>query len=115
MNNRTLKKKGDRNMQITLEAVEKVMEQTGVDYKAAKEALVKTDGDVDAAIKRYTGPVLIVHGDQDEAVPIQFSMDAAKQYKDATLSVIKGDTHCYDNHLDLVLEAVRNWMRKQIS
>ncbi len=38
-------------MQITLEAVEKVMEQTGVDYKAAKEALVKTDGDVDAAIK----------------------------------------------------------------
>ncbi len=71
--------------------------------------------DVDAAIKRYTGPVLIVHGDQDEAVPIQFSMDAAKQYKDATLSVIKGDTHCYDNHLDLVLEAVRNWMRKQIS
>jgi NACalpha-BTF3-like transcription factor len=46
-----LKKKGDRNMQITLEAVEKVMEQTGVDYKAAKEALVKTDGDVDAAIK----------------------------------------------------------------
>ena len=51
MNNRTLKKKGDRNMQITLEAVEKVMEQTGVDYKAAKEALVKTDGDVDAAIK----------------------------------------------------------------
>ena len=38
-------------MNITLEAVEKVMEQTGVDYKAAKEALVKTDGDVDAAIK----------------------------------------------------------------
>lgn len=41
-------------MQITLEAVEKVMEQTGVDYKAAKEALVKTDGDVDAAIKLIT-------------------------------------------------------------
>lgn len=38
-------------MNITLEAVEKVMEQTGVDYKAAKEALVKTDGDVDAAIR----------------------------------------------------------------
>ncbi len=41
-------------MQITLEAVAKVMEQTGVDYKAAKEALVKTDGDVDAAIKLIT-------------------------------------------------------------
>ena len=38
-------------MNITLEAIEKVMEQTGVEYKAAKEALLKTDGDVDAAIK----------------------------------------------------------------
>lgn len=38
-------------MNITLEAVEKVMEQTGVEYKAAKEALLKTDGNVDEAIK----------------------------------------------------------------
>ena len=38
-------------MQITLEAVEKVMELTGVDYAAAKEALVKADGDVDEAVK----------------------------------------------------------------
>lgn len=38
-------------MNITLEAVEKVMEQTGVEFKDAKEALVKTDGDVDAAIR----------------------------------------------------------------
>ena len=38
-------------MNITLEAVEKVMEQTGVEFKDAKEALVKANGDVDAAIK----------------------------------------------------------------
>ena len=38
-------------MEITLEAIERVMEQTGVEYKAAKEALIKTDGNVDAAIK----------------------------------------------------------------
>ncbi|MCR5589955.1 MAG: DUF4342 domain-containing protein [Lachnospiraceae bacterium] len=38
-------------MQITLEAVEKVMELTGVDYSAAKEALEKADGDVDEAVK----------------------------------------------------------------
>ena len=41
-------------MQITLEAVEKVIEVTGVDYAAAKEALVKADGDVDEAIKLIT-------------------------------------------------------------
>ncbi|MBE5831609.1 MAG: DUF4342 domain-containing protein [Butyrivibrio sp.] len=38
-------------MDITLEAVEKVMEQTGADLKTAKEALTKTDGNVDEAIK----------------------------------------------------------------
>ena len=41
-------------MQITLEAVEKVMELTGGDYAAAKEALVKADGDADEAIKLLT-------------------------------------------------------------
>ena len=41
-------------MQITLEAVEKVMELTGVDFAAAKEALVKADGDVDEAVKLIT-------------------------------------------------------------
>ncbi len=38
-------------MEITLEAVEKVMELTGVDYAAAKDALVKADGDVNEAVK----------------------------------------------------------------
>ncbi|MBQ2466574.1 MAG: DUF4342 domain-containing protein [Lachnospiraceae bacterium] len=38
-------------MEITLEAIEKVMEETGVDYKTAKEALTASDGDVEAAIK----------------------------------------------------------------
>ena len=38
-------------MEITLEAVEKVMEQTGVEYKTAKEALTNANGDVEEAIK----------------------------------------------------------------
>ena len=38
-------------MEITIEAIEKVMEMTGVEYKAAKEALLKANGEVDAAIK----------------------------------------------------------------
>ena len=43
--------KEDMIMQITLEAVEKVMEVAGVDYAEAKEALVRADGDADEAIK----------------------------------------------------------------
>ena len=62
-----------RIMNITLEAVEKVMEQTGVDYKAAKEALVKTDGDVDAAIK------LIQPDSKDVSDDIKEAMDKLKK------------------------------------
>ena len=38
-------------MKITLEAIEKVMNQAGVDYAAAKEALLKAEGDAEKAIK----------------------------------------------------------------
>ena len=41
-------------MEIRLEDVEKVMEQTGVEYKVAKEALLKADGNADEAIRLIT-------------------------------------------------------------
>ncbi len=38
-------------MNITLEAIEKVMNEAGVDYSTAKEALLNADGDAEKAIK----------------------------------------------------------------
>ena len=66
---------------------------------------------VEDAIDRFDGPVLIVHGDADEAVPVEYGIKAAERYKDCKLVLIPGDTHCYDHHLDQVLDAVREWMR----
>ena len=68
--------------------------------------------ELDWAIKHYTGPVLIVHGDEDEAIPVHYSEEAAAKYADAELVIIKGDDHCYNYHLDQVLDAVRNFMRR---
>ncbi len=61
---------------------------------------------VEQAIKRFHGPVLLVHGEEDEQIPFQCSVDLQKQYKNAVLRPIAGDDHCYHNHLDKVLEAV---------
>lgn len=69
---------------------------------------------VEEAVARYAGPVLLVHGDADGAVPLQCSLDAAKAYKNAELSVIPGDGHCYELHLDQAVNAVRAWMVKQL-
>ena len=68
---------------------------------------------VEEAIDRYTGPVLIVHGDADETIPVQCAIDAAARYRNAELVITKGDTHCYDYHLDEVVEAVREWIVRQ--
>ena len=65
---------------------------------------------VEDAFTGYEGPVLLVHGDADESVPVSHSIEAQMAYKNASLSVIKGDTHCYDYHLEDTVEAVRSWM-----
>ena len=70
---------------------------------------------VEDAIDRYRGPVLLVHGDADGAVPVQCSLDAAALYADAQLAVIAGDDHCYGFHLDQVAAAVQQWIKARIA
>ena len=65
---------------------------------------------IEDAFTGYDGPVLLVHGDADESVLVSCSIEAQKAYKNASLTVIKGDTHCYDFHLDDAVAAVRSWM-----
>ena len=66
--------------------------------------------DVDRAVARYDGPVLLIHGDADEAVPVRFGVEAARAYKNAELVVVPGDSHCFDYHLDQVTDAVQRWL-----
>ena len=67
---------------------------------------------VDEAIKAYDGPVLIVHADTDEAVPVSYAIDAAKKYANAELVIVEGDTHCYDNKLPEVTDAVVRFLKR---
>ena len=62
-------------------------------------------------IDRYPGPVLIIHGDEDEAVPVEYAYKAAERYKNAKLVIVPGDTHCYDHHLEQVTEAVKEFLQ----
>ena len=38
---------------------------------------------VDAYIDRYTGPVLLIHGDSDTTIPASCSIEASKRYRNA--------------------------------
>ena len=67
----------------------------------------------DDAIRRFHKPVLLIHGDADQAVPVQYSIDAAEKYANARLVVIKGDDHNYHSHLDQVMAALRQFLIEQ--
>ena len=68
---------------------------------------------VDEAIQKYHGPVCIIHGDADDAVPIRYSIEAAAKYENCRLCVIPGDKHCYDYHLDMVQEELKKFLLEQ--
>ncbi len=65
---------------------------------------------VEKTITRYTGPVLLIHSDTDEVVPYRCAEEAFGLYQDAWLVTIPNDTHCYDNHLEMVMDAIRDWL-----
>ena len=51
------------------------------------------DFDTYGYISRYTGPVLIVHGDQDGIVPVSYAEQAAETYANAELHILPGAGH----------------------
>ena len=65
----------------------------------------------EAAMEAYRGPVLLVHGEADETVPLKWSALAKARYRNATLCVIDDDTHCYDVNLEEVERVVTKWLR----
>ena len=63
-------------------------------------------------IDRFHGPVLIVQGEKDEAVPLAYAKKAQEKYENAKLVLIEGDSHCFDHHLDLMLGAVKDFLQE---
>ncbi len=70
---------------------------------------------VEDFIEKYENPVLIVHGDMDEAVSYEYSVKFSAQYKNCKFVTIPGDNHCYDHHLEMVTDAVKEFMLEQFA
>ena len=68
---------------------------------------------VEEAIDRYPGPVLILHGDEDDTVPLRDSVDAAKRYKNCQLEIIPGESHHFDRHPEQMKEIIRKWLAEK--
>ncbi len=67
---------------------------------------------VEEAIRMYDGPVLIIHSDTDETVPVSYAVEAARLYRDCELKIITGDTHCFDRKVDEVAGYVVDFLKR---
>ena len=65
------------------------------------------------AIARFPGPVLLLHGDADDLVPVEDSREAAGRYQHCRLEVIPGETHHYDRFPDRMKTIIRDWLLAQ--
>ena len=65
------------------------------------------------AVDRFKGPVLILHGAEDDTVPPADSRKMSERYADCKLAVIAGETHHFDRHPEQMRTLIRAWMMKQ--
>ena len=62
------------------------------------------------AMDRFPGPVLILHGDQDDVVPPEDSVNAAGRYRNCRLEIIPGETHHFDRFPERMETVIREWI-----
>lgn len=51
------------------------------------------DLDAYAEVKKYTGPVLVIHGDADRTVDVSYGRKAAESYENARIEILPGEDH----------------------
>jgi non-heme chloroperoxidase len=63
-------------------------------FLAAYECIAAfSESDFTEDVKRFDVPTLVIHGEDDQVVPISVGLRSAKMIKDATLKVYKGAPH----------------------
>lgn len=67
------------------------------------------------AVDRYRGPVLILHGTEDDVVPLEDSREMANRYANCEMAIMKGETHHFDRHPDQMQSLIRGWLTGRIA
>lgn len=66
-------------------------------------------------LSKIRSPVLIIHGDKDESVPLEDSKNAIKYLpSESKLEIIKGATHDFTEQLDTIIDLTTNWFKRYL-
>ena len=72
--------------------------------------------DVYAAADKTEIPTLVIHGDEDKAVPLKQSKELVKHLKNGKLEIIKGADHNYriNNTLPVATKLIVDWFKRYL-
>lgn len=59
-------------------------------------------------------PVKIIHGDQDDVVPLKHSKDAADMLETSELKAVEGLNHGYNEKIGQIAEEAEKWFQKHM-
>ncbi|MBQ9008510.1 MAG: alpha/beta fold hydrolase [Clostridia bacterium] len=62
------------------------------------------------AVRRYRGPVLILHGEDDDTIPLEDSVKFSADYACCDLVMIPGETHHFYHRPDQMEKIIREWL-----
>ena len=68
---------------------------------------------VEETAPKFTGPVLIIHGEADDCIPLEVSIEAAKMYENCMLVQIPEDNHVFDFHTPEMTRTMKSWLKDQ--
>ncbi len=67
---------------------------------------------VEDFIERFAGPVLLIHGEEDDTVPLQDSISAARLYQNCRMEILPGETHHFDRDPGRMKAVIREWLNR---
>ena len=68
---------------------------------------------VEDAIDAFSGPVLLLHGEADDVVPLRDVAAAAERYRTCRLELIPGETHHFDRAPERMKAVIRSWLEQK--
>lgn len=64
------------------------------------------------AMGRIRGPIQVIHADSDEIVPFFYAQQIKDRIEHAELVAIPGDDHIFSKHVDLVVDAMLEFLKR---
>jgi fermentation-respiration switch protein FrsA (DUF1100 family) len=68
---------------------------------------------VEEAIDAFSGPVLLLHGEADDVVPLRDVAAASERYRNGKLELIPSETQHFDRAPERMKTIIRNWLEQQ--